>query len=998
MKHFFYKLAITLIAIPAFCSVAFAQFDVNGTVTSSNGEALIGVTVSVKNTNNGTVTNEDGQYNIRISGSSATLVFSYLGFRSQERAVSSAGTVNVSLEESNTELDEVIVSGLATSVKRANSANAVAAISAKQLTGITQQSTLDGAIYGKFTGAQITQSSGAPGGGIGIRMRGITSINAPAQPLFIIDGIYVDNSSIAAGLNTVSNAAGGGNTAQFDQDNASNRIADIDPGDIETIEILKGASAAAIYGSRASAGVVIITTKRGKQSKKDRANVEFTQSLGFQTMLNPQGTRSWDADKVEGSFGEGEVQNFLDAESSGTLHDYENELYGNKGLLSDTRLSFSNATDRTSFYSSISHKSEDGIVENTGYRKTSARLNVNHKVSDRFDLALSTNYIKSSADRGYFNNDNTSTTMGISFAGTPAWAQLQADDEGNYPDNPYSAANFLQTRDLMTNNEAVDRFLGGINLVTKIVTNDRHSLRLILNGGLDAYTFKTTAIFPRELQFEKNGNGTNGASIQGTTTTFNDNESAFLVYSFFPASAQFNIRAQGGLTRESFSRNTIIATATQLIGAQTNVSQAGAVDMYQFRSKQLDLGGFGQVEVDFNGKLILTAGLRGDKSSNNGDENKVYYYPKASAALNLAEFAFWGVEDWNQLKLRVAYGQSGNFAPFGAAFTSLGSTIIQGTAGSLINTTQGNDEVGPERQSEIEFGADLGFMDNRISAEITYYIKNVTDLLLNSQVPASTGFVNKVTNAAELKNNGIEIGLGIDIIRKKDFEWFNQTNFWLNQSEITQLDIPSYAVGSFGATLGTFYIEQGASATQIVGIGPTDGEDTTDNGLVVWGDSEPDFQISFAENLRWKNWELGLVLHWKQGGDNVNLTTLLTDIFGTSPDFDDTDLDPDGLVANGPYRLGLLGTSAEVFVQDASYVRLREIGLYYTFPDLSSKTNNTLQSVRVGLSAYNALNFFQYRSYDPEVSNFGRNGISSGVEVNPFPSAKRFYATVSVNF
>ncbi|HUM46585.1 MAG TPA: TonB-dependent receptor, partial [Chitinophagales bacterium] len=470
------------------------------------------------------------------------------------------------------------------------------------------------------------------------------------------------------------------------------------------------------------------------------------------------------------------------------------------------------------------------------------------------------------------------------------------------------------------------------------------------------------------------------------------------VYSFFPASGGFNLRAQAGLTRESFERNTMIATATQLIGAQTNVSQAGAVDMYQFRSKQLDLGGFGQLEFNLNDKLILTAGLRGDKSSNNGDVNKIYYYPKASAALNLAEFAFWGVDSWNQFKLRVAYGQSGNFAPFGSAFTSLGSTIIEGTAGSLINTTQGNNEVGPERQSELEFGTDLGFMDNRFSVELTYYIKNVTDLLLISLVPSSTGFVNKVTNAAELRNKGLEVGLGIDIIRKENFTWFNQTNFWFNKSEITQLDIPSYAVGSFGATLGTFYIQEGASATQIVGIGPTEGKDTSDNGLVVWGDAEPDFQVSFNESLSWKNWELALVLHWKQGGDNINLTTLLTDIFGTSPDYDDISQDPDGVLANGPYRLSQLGTSAEVFVQDASYVRLREIGLYYTFGGLSSKTNNTLQSVKVGLSAYNALNFFKYPSYDPEVSNFGRNGISSGVEVNPFPSAKRFYASVTVNF
>lgn len=998
MRSLFYKVCITLVALPALCTAVFAQYDVSGTITSTKGEPLIGVTVAVKNTNNGTVTDVDGKYTIRISGSSATLVYSYIGFIPQEKLVTAATTINVSLEETNTELDEVIVSGLATTVKRTNSANAVAAISAKELTGITTQSTLDGAIYGKFTGAQITQSSGAPGGGIGIRMRGITSINAPAQPLFIIDGIYVDNSSIAAGLNLVSDAAGGGNTAVFDQDNPSNRIADIDPGDIENIEILKGASAAAIYGSRASGGVVIITTKRGHQNKEGVAGVTFTQSLGFQTMLNPQGTRNWDATKVEASFGAAEVANFEAAEQSGTLHDYENELYGNKGILSDSRLSFEGGNERTTYYASVSYKNEDGIVEKTGYEKTGLRLNVNTKVSKKIDLQFSNNFIKSSADRGYFNNDNTSTTMGISFAGTPSWAQLQPDAEGNYPDNPYSAANFLQTRDLMTNNEAVTRYIGGANAVTKIVTTDRHSLKLILNAGLDAYTLRTTAIFPRELQFEKNGNGTNGASIQGTTTSFDDNESGFLVYSFYPSSQKFNLTAQAGLTRESFERNTIIASATQLIGTQTNVDQAGSVDMYQFRSNQLDLGGFGQLEMNMNDKVIATVGLRGDKSSNNGDVNKIYYYPKASLAVNLAQFSFWSMENWDMLKLRVAYGQSGNFAPFGSAFTSLGSTIIEGTAGSLVNTQAGNSEVAPERQEELEAGVDLGFLHNRISVELTYYNKNVKDLLLVAQVPGSTGFATKVTNAADLNNKGVELGIGAEIIKKADFSWFNQTNFWLNRSEITRLDIPSYAVGSFGATLGTFYIQQGASATQIVGIGPTEGKDTSDNGLVVWGDAEPDFQISFNENLKWKNWELAMVLHWKQGGDNINLTTLLTDIFGTSPDFDDTDMDPSGQLTNGNYRLSQLGTTAEVFVQDASYVRLREIGLYYTFDDLASKTNSTLQSVRVGVSAYNALNFFKYPSYDPEVSNFGRNGISSGVEVNPFPSAKRFYATVSFNF
>ncbi|MFN3939641.1 MAG: TonB-dependent receptor plug domain-containing protein, partial [Chitinophagales bacterium] len=544
---------------------------------------------------------------------------------------STSGSMNVVLEETNTMLDAVVVSGLATTVKRANLANAVDQISAKQLSEITQQSTLDGALYGKFTGAQITSNSGSPGGGIGIRLRGLTSINGPAQPLFIVDGVYVDNSSIPAGLNVVSAAAAGGSTAQFDQDNASNRIADIDPGDIETIEILKGASAAAIYGSRASSGVVIITTKRGKSNRAgEGANIDFSQSTGFQTILNRLGTREWDAQKVEDSFGPDEVANFEAASNAGTLHDYEDELYGNTGLLSDTRLAVSGGSERTTFYSSATYKNETGIVPNTGYERMSLRLNVNHKVSDMIDLSLNSNYVKSSADRGYFNNDNTSTTMGIAFVSTPSWAQLQPDAEGNYPDNPYSASNFLQTAALMTNNEKVDRIITGGNVSTKLLTTDAHSLKLILLGGLDQYSFRTNAIFPRELQFEKEGNGTNGASIQGNTNVNNYNLAAYLVHTYYAPSGKYSLRSQLGSTNENRNRNTIITTATELIGSQTNVDQAGAIDVYQFRSSEQVIGWFLQEELNLTDQIYLTAGIRADKSSNNGDANKYYYYPKAS--------------------------------------------------------------------------------------------------------------------------------------------------------------------------------------------------------------------------------------------------------------------------------------------------------------------------------------------------------------------------------
>lgn len=998
MKILLLKFSLLLLLMTVLLNKADAQFDVSGTVKNERGEPLTGVTVAVKNTNTGTTTDADGKYNIHVSTASAKLEFSYVGFRTEERTVSSSSAIDLTMVETSSDLEEVIVSGLATTVKRSNSANAVAEVSAKELTGITTPSTFDAALQGKFAGVQITQNSGAPGGGINVRMRGLTSINAPAQPLYIIDGVYVDNTSVSAGLATVSKSSAGGNTAFYNQDNPSNRIADLDPGDFQSVEILKGASAAAIYGSRAAGGVVIITTKRGREVS-GAPQISFSQTLGWQQILNPLGVRDWDTAKVAATYGEGEVQNFLDAKSSGHYYDYENELYGNHGLISDSRLSISSGNDKTAFYASGFHRDESGIVENTGYVKTGLRLNVNHEISNNLEFSVSSNYIKSSADRGYFGNDNSNTTMSIALAFTPSWAELHPNPDGSYPNNLYNPSNFLQTAALITNNEAVDRFIFGGTLTAKILNTEKNSLKLILQGGLDDYALRTTAIFPQELQFEKDGNGTNGASIQGTTGTFNNNESAILVHVFYAPKVTF--RTQAGLARESFTRNTIINTATQLITGQTNVSQAGSVSIYQFRSLQLDFGGFAQEEVNWDDRIIATLGFRADKSSNDFDPNKLYYYPKASLAINFAEFDFWQSNAITLIKPRIAYGQSGNFPVFGSQFTNLGQVIIDNSAGLLVNSALGNDSIGPERQKELEFGLDLGFLNDKITLEATYYKKEVDDMFIVVQVPFSSGFTSQVSNAASLENKGIELGLGTELIKSKNFEWNNRINFWLNRSKITRLDVPAFTLGGFGASLGTFYIDTGKSATQLVGVGP-DSLKGEGNEYVVYGDFEPKFQMTFYEDFRFKNWELTFLFHWKRGGEGANLTNLLSDFGGTSHDYDDLTLDPAGETPNGTYRIGqyLGGLSASPFIENTGYVRLREIGLYYTFDSksLTGKTNGIVKGARIGLAARNPLNWFKYNSYDPEVSNFINSGLASGVEVNPFPSAKQFYASVNFNF
>lgn len=980
MQKFFTYFAILFFAMLLTGYSVMAQVTVSGTVTDESGEPIIGVTIRVKNTTIGTISDLDGKYSLNVPSSSATLVFSFVGYEVTEQDVtSSSGNMDVVLQESVTRLEEVVISGLATSVARRNLANAVSTISSKELTGVTSPQTMDAALYGKFTGVVINANSGAPGGGIGVRLRGITSINGNAQPLYIIDGVYMDNSSTPAGLNLVSQAAAGGSASN--QDNPSNRLADLNPDDIESIEILKGASAAALYGSRAATGVVLITTKRGKPGQN---NINFSQTMGVAMQLRKLGVRDFDDAKVQASFGAAEVANFQAAQAAGKIFNYEDELYGNKGLLSTTNLSLSGGNQATQYYFGTTYKNEEGIVKNTGYEKLSLRLNVDHRLNDRINIAFNNMYILSSADRGFFNNDNTGTTMGVSFASTPSWANLLADANGNFPNNPYSASNFLQTRDLITNNESISRYIGGANLTVKIYQTPKATLQFVGRGGIDRYTLNTKAIFPRTLQFQKEGNGTNGASLQGTAVNNNANFAGFFVHSYILPSG-LNFRTQFGGTREEFRFNNILVTATELIGSQENVDQSGSVAVDQTRRNQTDMGFFVQEEVNWSDKILASLGVRGDKSSNNGDPNKLYYYPKASLALNLHEFGFLP-EMMNQLKLRVAYGQAGSFARFGSAFTSLTNTLIDGSAGSLINTLRGNEGVGPERQSEIETGFDLGFDRGRYALDFTYYIKSTEDLLINVNVPTSTGFTSQVTNAADVENKGIEIGLTLQPIKNRDLNWYSRTAFWLNRTKVTRLDVPAFNVGAFGATLGTYRIEEGQSVTQLVGISP--------NGVVVFGDAEPDFQMSFQNTLNYKNFELGFLIHWKQGGDNVNLSTLLTDIYGTSPDYDDTDLDPEGELTNGDYRLNALGATAEPWIEDASYVRLREVGLYYNFPSICK---GKIQNLKIGVSGNNILNFFKYNSYDPEVSNFGSDGFSSNVEVLPFPSAKRFFGHLAIS-
>lgn len=947
-----------------------AQFSVSGTVVDGSNTPLIGVSVLVEGTTTGTVTDLDGNFNVSAPDGSTALVFSYTGFSTQVVPISRGmSSLSVTLKEDIARLDEVVVTGLASSVKRSNLANAVATVSSEQLTGVTTQQSLDGALYGKVTGVNINQTTGAPGGGYSIRLRGVSSLSGNNQPLFIVDGVYISNIEIPNG----SRFASGANTGS--EEGSSNRIADLNPDDIESVEILKGASAAAIYGTRANAGVIIITTKQGQSGK---TKVSFNQDFGANTIIRKVGRRSYTAEQVEEDFGAAERAAFEAAQAAGQIFDYEDELYGETGFISDSRLTISGGDDKTSFLVSAGYRDEDGIILNTGYERFTTRLNLTHKFSNKLKITSSTNYIKSTSNRSFSGNENEGgLSYGYTLAFTRDWVNLFPNEDGVYPDNPNFSGNPLQTRDQTKNEEDINRVIQGISLDYKLLQTDKQVLRFALNGGADFFLNETFVYVPETFQSQRDRQ--NGFIGRGNNKVFNFNYNAIAVHDFYTDSG-INFTTQGGISYLNFDNDFILNQTTQLIPLQTSLTQGNAQATTQQLSSVEEFGIIGQEEINYQDKIIATVGVRFDKSTLNGDPNKLYAFPRASVAVNLTEFDFLSQSSaFSQLKLRAAYGQTGNSASFGSLFTTLGTLSTGGNAGFTVTGAQGSPVLEPERSTEIEFGVDLSMLDNKLTFSATYYLRDVQDLLYSRALPSSSGFTSEIRNDLDLQNRGLELQLGLNPIRTNKINYETNLNFWFNNSEVTRLgvpdgtdaanDIPSFAPPNtaFGLGLGTFFVDEGSPITALW--------NAVDGVPTITGDTEPDFQLGWSNNFTFNNrLDFNFLFHLKQGGEALNLTRLLTDIGGTTPrEFDNL-------------------TS---FIEDASYFRLREIGLNYRIPMSNSKF---ISGFKVGVSGRNLWTITDYSSYDPETSTKGGTGLSTNIEVTPFPSSKQVYLHLGVNF
>ena len=945
----------------------------SGKITDSEtGEPLPGAQVFVKGTFVGTTTDVNGAYSLDVDGS-VTVVVAYIGYKTQEVATS-GGSGDFAMEPDVLRQDEVVVTGLVSTVKRRNAANAVASVSGDDLVNAPTQ-TLDQALSGQFAGVNIRRNTGAPGGGVNVNLRGQSTLTGSTQPLYVIDGVIVNNDANQSGIDVVTAATGAGSSRP--QGQPTNRIGDINPNDIESIEVLKGASAAAIYGAKASNGVIIIKTKRGRGGK---TKFNFSTKTGQSSLLRKMGHRVFE------TYAEAEEQYGADVASlgnnasgswAGNDFDYEEILYGETGQLTEHTLSAVGGDESTQFYLGGQYMDEGGIIKNTGYKKLSGRMNVDHRLSEKAKVSVSTNLIRSEADRGVTGNDNTNMTYGFSIGFTPSFIDIRdTDGDGVYPINPTNPSNPLETAEYFVNNEVTHRALASMTFDYNLYRASNMDLGFLAVAGADFYNQENEVFIPPFLQIESSKDEA-GQSVMTTTDNLNTNLSLNLVHKMKMSGMNFNTTA--GLQYETYDWNSVFVHATGMIPTQTNVDKASSQSVYHDRKKRQDRGQFFQEEVTVGDNLYVAFSMRGDVSSTMGDTETKEWYPKAAASYQLGEFAVF-----DNLKLRGAFGQTGNMPQSKAKYTTMSSSNIGGINGLVASSTRGNASIKPERTTEMEFGMDFSLMNGLASVEATMYQQDIEDLILLVDLPPSSGASYAWENGGEMTTNGMEFALGLNptaLVSVGGLDWNFHMTYYTNESEVTKLTVDPYNFGGFATFLGTYRIEEGYSPTAIVGSEMTDGKHD------VLGDENPDYRISFRNSFSFGPVSLSFLIDRKEGGSAINLAQLIYDLGGTTVDYEE----------NGGDRLANLGAVTAPYIESTSYTALRDLSMTYTLP--SSMTEGFgISYLQVGLSARNWWMQSDYRGLSPEVSQFGNEAVGGSVDTNPFPLSKSMYLTLSMGF
>jgi TonB-linked SusC/RagA family outer membrane protein len=995
-------------------SVAQAQSRVTGVVTATTGEPLAAVTVQAVGTTAGALTNEAGRYTLTVPAGATTIRFRRIGYQQRSVTLTAGQTeVNAQLERDILQLEQVVVTGQTTTTSRRNATTAIAAVSSEEVTRAPAPS-LESALQGKVIGATINMNSGAPGGGGQIQIRGASSILGASDPLFVVDGVIISNASVSSGLNAVTRA--GGNTATSTQDNRTNRLSDINPNEIESIEVLKSAAATAIYGSRATNGVIVIRTKRGAPGQ---TVVNVTQRVGTQNALNLRGQRRYTS--LEQALSSGaDSASVVAAFANGVpeYQDFQKQLYSNTDPAYETLAAVSGGSERTTYRVSGSQKLDRGIALNTSARLQGLRTSLSQNWS-KVTAEVGVNLIRNTYNRGVSNNDNQGISPLYIFGYTPSIINLQQrDSTGRFPVNPFNCAacsNPFQTFSQLKSTENVYRGLGSYNVNWTALENAKHRVTLGVNGGFDRFQQEGEVFSPGFLQYEAQ-DGVLGEALQVPTSGRNLNNQIVGTYTF--TGPGLTATLSGGGAQEEQTLNQLSLRGRGLLPGVSQADQ-GIQELGQTQQFFRDQAIFGNAQITaFGERLTLLGGVRADRSSANGDPSKYYLFPRASASYRL-NVGRVGLDD---VKFRAGFGQTGNRPNYGARDILLGTgSNLDGAATLIRGGAVGNRAIRPETLNEQEYGIDVTAANSRVQFEGTFFDRNITNLLLQPSTAPSTGYTNLFINAGELNTRGYEFGLTTVPVQTRNLTWTSRASYQSYVQEVRNLPttVPAFAVvGSFGASYGRNRIQPGARATAIWGNAPvrTDatgkvlevlpvGSYVTNRTAVstqrdtIIGDANPDFQMFFTNGVTFKRLSANFLVDWRKGGDVANMTNNLWDEGAQSYDYDRPS--PVDTLTLGAYRYNAWngGSDARVYVQNGGFVKLREVSLTYELPTgafrrISSRVN----SVRVNLQGRNLAIWTDYWGNEPESSNFGNSNFNRFIDLAAFPTPRQFFLSLDVGF
>lgn len=1027
--------ALLTVLLLLFFNIAMAFESIKGVVTDATGKPLEGVTVSVKGKTSATTTSSDGSFTIDAARG-AILNLSYIGYEDQQVSVTAAQTIKVVLKEKANTMDNVIVIGYGTQQKK-DLTGAIGSISEKDIekSSIT---TPDQALRGKVSGVQVRTNSHAPGGGIAVQIRGTASISAGGAPLYVIDGMPISNDFTTGRSSDVGTFGA-----------PPNPLNSIDPSDIAAIQVLKDASATAIYGSRAANGVVLITTKRGK-SNQHSVNLDYSYGIAkLSNKLPFLNATQWAEQANNRAVQMGQSKVYTDAEVAafGTGTDWQDEVF-RTAARKNYKLSFVGGGAGVRYMISGNMSDQEGIVRGSNFKRYGTTINLDADVSKRLKIgqslmfSITNNRIVPTDTKGY---EGVSNVIDAIYEAPPT---IPARDSSGQPTNfaKYPLGGGRENPLIMT--EKYKQLANTGRIIGNVFGNYTLAKGLDLNVrfGFDVNDWRYHEYFPIGSEASA---GSNGRARQSSMKNINFTNANTLTYQTTIKNIH-RFTVLGGYTYQKNTNEVLDASSFGFpsdIFEYYNLGLGSSVQTPGSSQTEWTLISYlGRVNYSLYDKYLLTVSARADGSSKFGKNSKYGIFPAASFAWQLAEENF--IKDLNvfsQLKFRASYGKTGNesigvYRSLSLLGTSFGtrSSYIYGTTRYPIANPQNlaNPDLSWEKTSEYNVGLDIAFFTNRVSLNLDYYRKKTTDLLLDVPVPSQTGFGSVLQNTGAMMNKGIEIGLNT-VNLKGAFNWNTNFNISFNKNTILNLGGAPYQYSGWvgggnvtphdkntarlqpGHSVGEFYgsvyegIWQSLEEIKKVGTMPAakpgdirykdvngDGRYDTENDDVFLGNPNPDFTFGFTNDFSYKNWNLHVFMYGEYGNSVLNLAAQQLALDGLGPSAKRLDawstsntkgLYPSAFVSN-PQRVSSL------LVEDGSFLRIQNVSLGYNLPVKNILSGRVIKNARLGIGVDNLAVFTKYSGYDPEVNSYGSSNTSKGMDRFGYPPSRIFSFNVSLGF